>query len=324
MVFEITTNSMPEALLSRYIIDGTAQDFTPAEMLDECMDLPKRSRESGEEIVDESLDPDISVPKFKRSSPDEISAEYPEATTKRIIASALIDEIWRDGKFSFEELSLALKWHSPNPGVIGEMAAFYASSQAAADYIGSLGINLTDYSLENAEDRKLEVKVHGGRGDFSCQDKAKTGFDDSWIIYLPFDTCDFRSAPQIVDADYFLDCFELVRELVEDKVVIAGRTVGAGGLRSALEKFCRGKYSIGGILGAYPRCSKEEILGSEVPGALIQIADADFDYIDAEFLLQDVAYYPLGHPSEAELEREDRKTPHISMILDSLLKSASQ
>ena len=315
---------MPEALLSRYIIDGVAQDFTPAEMLDECMDRPKRMKGCGEEIADESLDPNIFAPRFGRSAPCEVSAEYPEATTKRIIASALIDEIWREGKFCFEELSLVLKWLFPNPGAIGDMAAFYASTRAAADYIGSLGIKLNDYSHENAENRKLEVSVQGGKGDVYCPGKAKIELENSWIIYLPFDTCDFRSAPQIVDADYFLDCFELVREFVEDKVVIAGTTVGEGGLRSALEKFCRGKYSIGGILGAYPRCSKEEILGSEVPGALIQIADADFDYIDAEFLLQDVAYYPLGHPSEAELEIEDRKTPHISMILDSLLKSASQ
>ena len=39
------------------------------------------------------------------------------------------------------------------------------------------------------------------------------------------------------------------------------------------------------------------LLFSEIPGALIQVRDEDFDYIDAELLLQDVAFYPLGHPA---------------------------
>jgi hypothetical protein len=34
-----------------------------------------------------------------------------------------------------------------------------------------------------------------------------------------------------------------------------------------------------------------------VPGVILQIADIDYDYIDAEFLLQDIAYFPLGHPA---------------------------
>ena len=31
--------------------------------------------------------------------------------------------------------------------------------------------------------------------------------------------------------------------------------------------------------------------------AALQRAAGDYDYIDAEFLLQDIAYFPLGHPS---------------------------
>ena len=47
---------------------------------------------------------------------------------------------------------------------------------------------------------------------------------------------------------------------------------------------------------AYGEEDAVRVLFSEVPGVLIQIADIDYDYVDAELLLQEVAYYPLGHP----------------------------
>ena len=64
------------------------------------------------------------------------------------------------------------------------------------------------------------------------------------------------------------------------------------------------------------------MLFGEVPGVVIQIADIDYDYVDAELLLQDIAYFPLGHPVPG--------TPGISVlsggnsitgILESLMNS---
>ena len=55
---------------------------------------------------------------------------------------------------------------------------------------------------------------------------------------------------------------------------------------------------------------------------ILQIADIDYDYVDAEFLLQDIAYFPLGHPAVG--------TPGVSVlsggsgitgILESLMNS---
>lgn len=64
------------------------------------------------------------------------------------------------------------------------------------------------------------------------------------------------------------------------------------------------------------------LLFAEVPGVLIQIRDIDFDYMDAELLLQDVAFYPLGHPAAnggAVRVRSSAKTG-IQNILDSLVQ----
>ena len=54
------------------------------------------------------------------------------------------------------------------------------------------------------------------------------------------------------------------------------------------------------------------ILFSEVPGVIFQINDSDYDYLDAELLLQDVMYFPLGHPV--------RRKGKVGAILDSLIR----
>ena len=63
------------------------------------------------------------------------------------------------------------------------------------------------------------------------------------------------------------------------------------------------------------------LLFAEVPGAVIQIRDIDFDYIDAELLLQDVAFYPLGHPvSGGGVRIRSSVKTGIQNILDALIQ----
>ena len=139
----------------------------------------------------------------------------------------------------------------------------------------------------------------------------------SWLVYIPFDTCGFKlggsllaeinghnggPAPQIMDADYFIDCYEVVRELVEDGIISAGISIGNGGLAAAAMRFCEEKgtgLDISGIMSSYQESDSVRILFGEIPGVLIQIRDNDYDYFDSQMLLQDIAYYPLGHPSES-------------------------
>ena len=65
------------------------------------------------------------------------------------------------------------------------------------------------------------------------------------------------------------------------------------------------------------------ILFAEVPGVLIEIRDMDFDYVDAELILQDIAYFPLGHPipgTDGIAVNYDSKSG-VAGILQSLLTS---
>ena len=166
----------------------------------------------------------------------------------------------------------------------------------------------------------------------------------SWVIYIPFDTCSFKlggslltqvnrcegdKAPELNDPDYFIDCYEVVRELVEDGLVMSGINVADGGLATAASRMCSEcslEMDIRGILSSYQDASRGKVLFGDVPGIIMQISDEDYDYVDSQLLLQDVAYYPLGHPSAENggLTVTESGKNGVGNILASLLNMASE
>lgn len=371
------------ALHSTYIIDGTQMDYTPAQMLEDCMPAAKRSgsvqNEAFDSIVDEIVDP---VPRKSTYNtaciPDYIDRirqirgrvrpeanTFPKSYARRKIAEALISTLWKKGHFTLGDLGVDASWKW-DCAPLGNMAAFYFSAEAAGKYLFDLDLRLDSYTFEKCQgESEAEFSVHAGTRkeeeeeneyDFFSEqedreirycwlsDEAKCGDilipdASSWLIYIPFDTCEYRlgnslfekaagisgdSAPEIQDPDYFMDCFEVVRELVEDGVITAGVTVGEGGLATAAAAIAGDsgiRIDISGIERAAGETDTIRILFSEVPGVLIQINDEDYDYIDAQLLLQDIAYFPLGHPSgKPGFSVIHGNRPGVSDILASLIQ----
>ena len=167
---------------------------------------------------------------------------------------------------------------------------------------------------------------------------------DSQLIYIPFDTCPFKlggslldelsgraggAAPNIKDPDYFIDCYEVVRELTEDGVVMSGIAVGDGGLATAAQLMCHEcgvDLNIGGLMNSYQETDPVKILFGEIPGVLLQVSDNDYDYLDSQLILQDVAYYPLGRPSDEHKEVKITQSHNgaVADILASLLAQATE
>ena len=166
----------------------------------------------------------------------------------------------------------------------------------------------------------------------------------SWLIYIPFDTCPFNiggsllaqvhgrnggTGPHIQDPDYFIDCYEVIRELAEDGIIMAGATVRDGGLAVAAAKMC-GEHGleidINGLMASYNEDDPTRLLFAEIPGVLIQISANDYDYLDSQLLLQDVAYYPVGHPSAESkgISLCGNAKAAVADILASLLEQASE
>lgn len=167
----------------------------------------------------------------------------------------------------------------------------------------------------------------------------------SFLVYVPFDTCSPKlggslfaktlgcnggPAPAIADPDYFIDCYEVVRDLVSDGVVLASRTVCDGGLAAAAMKLASGsgmgvRLNVNGVCSACGETDVMKVLFAEIPGGLLQISDNDSDYIDSQFLLQDVAYYRVGRPDPSVDGVEvDPESNGVDRILSALLDEASE
>lgn len=293
---------------------------------------------------------------------------YPDSFTRLRVADALIDRLWNEGHFRSGDLSVWARW-SWNTRPLGNMSAFYMSVEAASMYLFDLGVRLSDYIFEETDeeslakfyawipDRNIEEEDEEMQFKSSPYESRHPWISEerrcpsqilpdpqSWLIYIPFDTCSFNIGgsllaqihgrnggigPHIQDPDYFLDCYEVVRELVEDGIIMAGTTVSDGGLATAAAKMCENSgisLDISGILSSYQEKDSTKMLFSEVPGVLLQISDSDYDYLDSQLILQDVAYYPVGRPSPeyTGIRFKNERKADVAGILASLLEQATE
>lgn len=304
------------------------------------------------------------VKKIDSVKPRTMPVAYAQSYTVSRIAQALIDMIWKDGHFRLGDLALSAEWKC-NPSQLGHCAAFYTSVHTLADCADSLNLRLRDYSVKQAksddvmvsasfiidaeDDDEVSVEMpfrtrHPHIDNTSMMQDTFLPDESSWIIYVPFESCGYNLGGSILnkalgsdsgkaldlsDPDYFIDCYEVVRELVEDQIVIAGATVGEGGLISALRHMAGNGTGADIQLADLKKTSGENdlvrILFSEVPGVVIQIRDMDYDYVDAEFLLQDVAFFPLGHPvpGRKDLAVGAAEKTGVQAILEALIMSQS-
>lgn len=366
-------NNNSSVFYSEYIIDGAKVNCTPSQMLNEAMIYNSPSTEGQTDIyrtiIDETtersplplkypLTPNGYIESIAQTSlhPRTFKFTHPETFTKQRIAISVIDALWKKGHFRLDNLSVGLRW-TWIPSPVGNMAAFYNSTKAAAEYIYNLNIELNSYEFEQSSE-KCNMKVITGplieteesdqghiyiKTERQCQDKIYDD-DSSWIIYIPFDPDPFELGGSlfedcinngrgrtldISDPDYFIDCYEVVRELVEDDIVMAGRTVCDGGLAAAAKNMIGNAgmdLDISGIQSAYKENDAFRILFAEIPGVLIQIRDCDYDYFDGQMLLQDVAYYPVGriNLNHKDLHIKQDCRSGLADILAALMQGTSE
>ena len=297
--------------------------------------------------------------------PHGIPAMFASQYSRIAILRALCEALWKEGHFRLCDLALAMEWHWDMES-IGGSAAFYASVHSVTEYLSSLSLKLSSYDFHESGKCSIDIRAEvlnpsAEEDDFPIELPYKSAhptflerrrvpaqiIDDpeSWLIFVPVEGFEFRLggsllagltgegggiAPNPSDPDYFIDCYEVLREMVEDDIILSAATVGDGGILTALKRMTAGgtagaRINLSGIMSAYREQDLVRILFSEVPGVIIQIRDIDFDYLDAELVLQDVAFFPLGHPVHGRTEiKVDSSAPSgIQDILESLIRSQS-
>ena len=128
------------ALHATYVIDGVQEEYTPAQLLDAVTEPEGRHPYAGlsdARAVDETLDPPFPGPDFDPERVQDylgcvlaarkrLPAAEAESYTRIRVASALVDAVWRTGRFRLGDLRLDAAWRW-DEAPVGARAAFYAS-----------------------------------------------------------------------------------------------------------------------------------------------------------------------------------------------------
>ncbi len=335
------------------------------DIIDESMDPPVTSFTYDSSKNMEYIDACMAVIRERRP----FRMLYPDAFTRQRIAYALLDRLWNEGHYRLGDLNVWAKWSWNTRPLGNMAAFYMSAEATGAylfdlgvklnDYSfmkvnGESRAEFYAWLPENDETGIEDEEIHFKSSPYESShpwisDARKCSGvmvpdENTRIIYIPFDTCRFNIggsllaqvhgrnggvAPHIQDPDYFIDCYEVIRELVEDGIVIAGRTVGDGGFAVAATRMCEGyglEIDINGLLSSYQETDSTKMIFSEVPGILLQISENDFDYLDSQLLLQDVAFYPVGIPSKefSGIRLKRGRNADVAGILASLLEQASE
>ncbi|MBR4266766.1 MAG: phosphoribosylformylglycinamidine synthase [Bacteroidales bacterium] len=225
-----------------------------------------------------------------------------QAGSRMAIAESLTNIVWAPLENGIDSISLSANWMWPCKNT-GEDARLYSAVEAASKFAIELGINIPtgkdSLSMTQKYPDGSKVLAPGtviitSAGDVSDVKKIVTPdlkpVEDSQLLYIDFskkapslggssfaqvvnslgDNC-----PDVADSKYFRKAFNTVQKLVNEKLILAGHDVSAGGLITTLLEMTFSTVSGGldiELTDNYDLCTT---LFSENPGVVIQIADLD-------------------------------------------------
>jgi phosphoribosylformylglycinamidine synthase len=240
------------------------------------------------------------------------------------IAEALTNIIWAPLLSGLKGVSLSANWMWPckNPG---ENARLYKAVQAASDFAIALGINIPtgkdSLSMSQKYPEGTTVLAPGTviiSAAAEVTDITKIiepvlqNEPKSKLLYIDLSRDDFLlggssfaqtinrigdEVPLVTDPDYFLRTFNQVQQLINERKILAGHDVSAGGLITCLLEMTFANLS-GGMELDFSRFEETDlikILFSENPALVIQVSDED---ALEELNWEGIEYYVLGKPMD--------------------------
>ena len=217
------------------------------------------------------------------------------------IAETLTNIVWTPLEQGLKGISLSANWMWPCKNA-GEDARLYEAVKAVSDFSIALGINVPTGKDSLSMTQKYkggDVVYAPGTVIISAVAEAKDvrnviepvikPIKGSEILYIDMSSDKLQlggsafaqivnklgtSTPTVKDASYFAKVFTTIQELIEDKQVLAGHDISAGGLITALLEmnFANTKGGLSVDLNGYNETDTIKVLFSENPAVLIQVA----------------------------------------------------
>ena len=246
----------------------------------------------------------------------------PAAGSVLAIAEALTNIIWAPLKDGIRSISLSANWMWPckNPG---EDARLYRAVEAASDFAIALGINIPTGKDSLSMTQKYEKDIVYAPGTVIISASGEItdikkivepvvlNDSETSLLYLDFSNDDFKpggssfaqvinqvgtECPTVKDPAYFVKVFNSVQELIEERKIISGHDISAGGMITSFLEMCFSN-STGGLSLNLEAIGEDDIiklLFSENPGIIIQV-DNEEEILE-RFLEKGISAYPVGKP----------------------------
>ena len=248
----------------------------------------------------------------------------PAAGSVMAIAEALTNIVFAPLTDQLAGVSLSANWMWPCRNE-GEDARLYTAVQAASDFACSLGINIPtgkdslSMTQKYGEDKVIApgtviISAAGEVSDIRKIVSPVLAHDkNSYLYYIDFSFDSLKlggsafaqalnklgdKVPTVKDAEYFRDAFNAVQTAIEQRLVLAGHDISAGGMITALLEMCFANVE-GGLevnLDAINEADIVKILFAENPGILLQVKDKKaFEHLMRE---AGVGFALIARPTE--------------------------
>ena len=265
----------------------------------------------------------------------------PEAGSLLSIAEALTNLVWAPMPDRIRSVSLSANWMWPCRNK-GEDARLYKAAKSASDFAVALGINIPTGkdSLSMTQKYRDQVVYAPGTVIISAAgevtdvrkivEPVMVNDPESRFIYIDLSRDDFKlggssfaqfmnklgsESPGVEDPAYFVKTFNLLQSLIENRLILAGHDISAGGMVTTLMEMSFAapnggiEVDISGIPG-----DSIPVLFSEKPGVIIQVKNV----FELKGLLEKegIDHYEIGRPIEERSIRLLTKESVFSLPVD--------
>lgn len=244
------------------------------------------------------------------------------------VAEALTNIVWAPLTEKLDSVSLSANWMWPCRSQKGEDARLYKAVQSLSDFCCALKINVPtgkdslSMSQQYSDGEKVispgTVIISAG-GEVSDIHKVispvMVNRSDTFFYYIDFSLDKLKlggsafaqaqnkigqELPTCKEPEYFRAVFNIVQELINKELVIAGHDISAGGLITCLLEMCFSNM-VGGMkinLSAFKDSDFIKVLFAENPSVIIQIRQEDKEDVDNILDKAGVVYNLIGTPLE--------------------------
>ena len=251
----------------------------------------------------------------------------PEAGSVLSVAESLTNIVWAPLAEGLNSVSLSANWMWPCRSQEGEDARLYAAVQALSDFCLSIHVNVPTGkdSLSMTQQYPNGEKVispgtvivsAGGEVSDVKMVVSPVLVNDkhSSIYHIDFSFDQQRlggsafaqslgkvgdDVPTVRNADYFVECFNAIQELVRRGWIMAGHDISAGGMITTLLEMCFANKDGGMKINLHEMATDDVVktLFAENPGVIIQVSDQH--KLDLREFLEDVGvgYAKIGYPT---------------------------